>query len=75
MSSSASGLRRTYCEEHVIAGEVLVVDNGSTDGSGELARRAGARVVDEPLRGYGNAYPWPALHPLGASTSSWRTRT
>ena len=37
-------------------GEVLVVDNGSTDGSGELARDAGARVVDQPERGYGNAY-------------------
>src|SRR5919201_2927137 len=39
-----------------LAGEVIVVDNGSTDGSGELARRAGALVVDEPRRGYGSAY-------------------
>ncbi len=38
-----------------IAGEVLIVDNGSTDGSVDLAREAGARVVEEPLRGYGNA--------------------
>jgi glycosyltransferase involved in cell wall biosynthesis len=37
-------------------GEVLVVDNGSTDGSGELAGGAGARVVVQPKRGYGNAY-------------------
>src|SRR3954452_9673059 len=37
-------------------GEVIVVDNGSTDGSGELARGAGALVVDEPRRGYGSAY-------------------
>ena len=37
-------------------GEVIVVDNGSTDGSGELARAAGATVVEEPRRGYGSAY-------------------
>lgn len=38
-----------------IAGEVVVSDNGSTDGSVELAQRAGARVVSQPLKGYGNA--------------------
>ena len=37
-------------------GEVVVVDNGSDDGSGELAADAGARVVLEPRRGYGSAY-------------------
>jgi glycosyltransferase involved in cell wall biosynthesis len=37
-------------------GEVIVVDNGSDDGSGKLAAGAGARVVLEPDRGYGNAY-------------------
>jgi glycosyltransferase involved in cell wall biosynthesis len=36
--------------------EVIVVDNGSTDGTGMLARNLGARVVDEPQRGYGRAY-------------------
>jgi glycosyltransferase involved in cell wall biosynthesis len=43
-------------DEHGLDGEVLVVDNGSEDGSGTLARLAGARVVDEPRRGYGSAY-------------------
>ena len=37
-------------------GEVLVVDNGSTDRSAELARAEGAVVVDEARRGYGSAY-------------------
>jgi glycosyltransferase involved in cell wall biosynthesis len=44
-------------------GEVVVVDNGSIDGSGELAAAAGARVVTEPRHGYGNAY----LAGLGAA--------
>jgi glycosyltransferase involved in cell wall biosynthesis len=43
-------------EENGLAGEVIVVDNGSTDGSGDLARGAGAAVVEEPRRGYGSAY-------------------
>jgi glycosyltransferase involved in cell wall biosynthesis len=47
--------RRTL-EEAGLAGEVVVVDNDSDDGSGELAAKAGARVVEEPRRGYGSAY-------------------
>jgi hypothetical protein len=38
-----------------VVGEVLVADNGSTDGSRELARAAGARVVPVEARGYGAA--------------------
>ena len=36
--------------------EILVVDNGSTDGTGDIARRCGALVVNQPIRGYGSAY-------------------
>jgi glycosyltransferase involved in cell wall biosynthesis len=43
-------------ERHGIAGEVVVADNASEDGSPELAEAAGARVVHEPRRGYGSAY-------------------
>lgn len=38
-----------------IAGEVVVADNGSTDGSQEIARTEGARVVDVAAKGYGAA--------------------
>jgi glycosyltransferase involved in cell wall biosynthesis len=39
-----------------LPGEVIVADNGSEDGSPELARAAGATVVLESRRGYGSAY-------------------
>jgi glycosyltransferase involved in cell wall biosynthesis len=36
--------------------EIVIVDNASTDGTGELAASLGAKVVYQPSRGYGNAY-------------------
>jgi hypothetical protein len=39
-----------------IDGEIVVSDNGSTDASVAIAERLGARVVHQPLRGYGQAY-------------------
>lgn len=44
-----------FLREAGLQGEVLVADNGSTDGSRELAAAAGARVVPVPERGYGAA--------------------
>src|SRR6478735_3010415 len=44
-----------FLETSGVVGEVLIADNGSTDGSQDIARRAGARVVDIPTRGYGAA--------------------
>ncbi len=40
--------------------EVVVADNGSSDDTARIAREAGARVVDAPLRGYGQAC-WQAV--------------
>ena len=39
----------------LLVDECIVVDNGSTDGTAEAAVRAGARVVHQPIRGYGRA--------------------
>jgi glycosyltransferase involved in cell wall biosynthesis len=44
-----------YLERSGVVGEVLIADNGSTDGSQEIARSLGARVVDVEAKGYGNA--------------------
>lgn len=46
---------RRFLAEQQVAGEVLVADNGSTDGSAELASKLGARVVMVAERGYGHA--------------------
>jgi glycosyltransferase involved in cell wall biosynthesis len=46
---------RRFLERTGIDGEVLVADNGSSDGSPELARDAGARVVHIASHGYGSA--------------------
>jgi Glycosyl transferase family 2 len=47
---------RTVLADSGLSGEVIVADNGSDDGSPELAEQAGATVVHEPRRGYGSAY-------------------
>jgi glycosyltransferase involved in cell wall biosynthesis len=47
---------RRVLAEAGLSGEVIVADNGSDDGSPELAKNAGALVVHEPRRGYGSAY-------------------
>jgi glycosyltransferase involved in cell wall biosynthesis len=47
---------REVLDDAGICGEVLVIDNDSSDRSGEIARIGGARVIVERRRGYGNAY-------------------
>jgi glycosyltransferase involved in cell wall biosynthesis len=46
---------QTAMRDHEIRGEVIVADNGSEDGSVDIAERLGARVVHVPERGYGSA--------------------
>lgn len=46
---------RAFLRDNEISGEIIVADNGSTDGSQALARAHGARVVNVPIRGYGAA--------------------
>lgn len=44
-----------FLSSHQVVGEVLIADNGSTDGSQEIAKKAGARVVHVENKGYGSA--------------------
>jgi glycosyltransferase involved in cell wall biosynthesis len=44
-----------FLAENDLVGEVIIADNGSDDGSQEIARRLNARVVDIPAKGYGSA--------------------
>lgn len=46
---------RLFLRDYGYGGEVIVADNGSTDGSQAIAEREGARVVGVPQRGYGAA--------------------
>ena len=54
--TAAVDANATVFRDEPIDWEVLVIDGASTDGTREIAERAGARVVVEPRRGYGRAY-------------------
>lgn len=54
--NEASALGRVLAEiPRALVRETIVVDNGSTDGTAAVARQGGARVVTEPIPGYGRA--------------------
>jgi glycosyltransferase involved in cell wall biosynthesis len=56
---------RRFISEQKIAGEVVIADNGSTDGSQDIATNLGARVVPVPVRGYGAALAAGSLSARG----------
>lgn len=56
----------TYLKSSRIDGEVLVVDNGSSDASVSIATSAGARVVEATKKGYGAALQYGIENSLGA---------
>lgn len=57
---------KKFMQKHHISGEVLVVDNASTDASAAVAARHGARVVTEQSIGYGNALKTGIIHTKGS---------
>ena len=56
---------KDFLRKNGIYGEILVVDNGSTDGSSRIAQSHGARVVSCPEIGYGNAIRFGFLEAKG----------
>jgi len=59
------GIRKVLSDLPEFVVETIVVDNASTDGTAEIARRMGARVIRENVRGYGRAYKTGLLHARG----------
>ncbi len=59
------GIKKVLAKIPDFVDEVIVVDNGSTDGTGEIARKLGAKVIHENVRGYGRAYKAGLLHARG----------
>lgn len=53
--SSCIDKAANFLQRSGVNGEIVIADNGSSDGSQEIARHRGARVVDVPVRGYGAA--------------------
>jgi len=59
------GIRKVLSDLPEFVDETIVVDNASTDGTAEISRRMGARVIRENVRGYGRAYKTGLLHARG----------
>jgi glycosyltransferase involved in cell wall biosynthesis len=62
------GIERVLGRMPEFVDQVIVVDNGSTDRTSDVARSYGAEVIREPVRGYGRSYKRPDRHP------GWRSQ-
>lgn len=56
---------KTFLQTEHIHGEILIADNGSADGSQQIAEQLGARVISVPTRGYGAALKSGIQHAYG----------
>lgn len=54
-----------WLKKQSFVGEVLIADNGSTDGSQKIAKKLGARVISVPEKGYGSALFYGCLSAKG----------
>lgn len=59
------GIQKVLARIPDFVDETIVVDNDSTDGTGEVAQKMGAKVIRETVRGYGRAYKTGLLHTQG----------
>ena len=59
------GIEQVLSRMPAFVDQVIVVDNGSTDRTSEIARRFGAQVIREDVRGYGRSYRKGFAHATG----------
>jgi len=63
--NEAEGIQKVLAQIPTFVDEVIVVDNNSTDKTGEIASRMGAKVIQERILGYGRAYKTGLMHAQG----------
>jgi glycosyltransferase involved in cell wall biosynthesis len=55
----------TFMTDNNVSGEIIIADNGSTDGSQSIAKKLGAKIVSIPVKGYGSALQGGISHANG----------
>ena len=67
------GIERVLRRMPEFVDQVIVVDNGSTDRTSDVARTFGAEVIREPVRGYGRSYKRGFASACFGSVTTWKT--